>query len=82
MTFAPGDGLPRRESATALDGVVAEFDERRGIGLVVGSNGERHGFHCTGIRDGSRTIGVGARVNYGLRIGPLGREEATAISPV
>jgi len=78
MTTASGDDLPGR----ARDGVVAEFDERRGIGIVVGADGARHGFHCTAILDGSRTIVVGAAVRYELRTGPLGREEATSVSPM
>jgi len=78
----PRDGATRPEPASSRDGVVAEFDERRGIGLVVGSDGVRHGFHCTAILDGSRAIGVGTTVRYCLRIGPLGREEATTVSPV
>ncbi len=64
---------------SSLEGVVAEFDERRGIGVVVGADGARHGFHCTAILDGSRSIGVGTRVRYGLRTGPLGRAEAAAL---
>lgn len=63
-------------------GLIEQFDERRGIGVVTGDDGERHGFHCTAVADGSRSIEVGTRVVYEMRTGPLGRDEASAISPV
>lgn len=68
-------------SARQRTGVVAEFDERRGIGLVVAEDGGRYGFHCTAIVDGSRTIEQGAAVSFGVRAGPLGRDEATDLEP-
>lgn len=71
----------RAEPPLSRDGAVAEFDERRGIGLIVGVDGARHGFHCTAILDGSRTISVGEAVRFQVRTGPLGREEAAGISP-
>lgn len=70
------------EPASPRRGVVMEFDERRGIGVITDPDGTRHGFHCTAIVEGSRTIAVGTPVGYSLREGPLGREEATAIVPV
>ncbi|MCZ7536325.1 MAG: cold-shock protein [Acidimicrobiia bacterium] len=76
-----GDRPSPSDADASRVGVVAEFDERRGLGLVVGDDGARHGFHCTAIVDGSRSIAIGVPVRYGLRIGPLGIEEATAVSP-
>lgn len=53
-------------------GVVAEFDDERGLGTLSGDDGTRVVFHCVTIADGSRTIAVGARVRYVLGLGPLG----------
>jgi cold shock CspA family protein len=62
-------------------GVVAEFDEPRGIGRVQGDDGTEWFFHCTQIADGSRTIAVGAPVSFEVRPGHSGRWEAAAITP-
>lgn len=46
-------------------GVVVEFDERVGLGVVEPSGGgERLPFHCTQIADGSRSIPVGTDVSF------------------
>jgi cold shock CspA family protein len=59
-------------------GTVALFDEPRGLGVVRGDDGAEYPFHCTAIVDGTRTIDVGAKVEFELR--PyVGRYEATAI---
>jgi cold shock CspA family protein len=63
-------------------GVVAEFDEARGIGLVRSDDGTEWFFHCTQIADGTRTIAVGAAVSFDVRPGHLGRWEAAAIKPL
>jgi CspA family cold shock protein len=67
------------ESAT---GVVATFDEPRGLGSIA-VNGEGGGgelpFHCTAIADGTRTISVGERVRFEVVAGPAGTWEATRI---
>ena len=63
------------------DGTVAAFDERRGLGEIVGDGGQCYPFHCTRIADGTRTIGVGAAVRFEIVPGPLGRWEASAIIP-
>jgi cold shock protein len=62
-------------------GVVTEFDEARGLGVVVTDDGEALGFHCLAIADGSRTIAVGTRVDASRRAGRLGRDEADSVTP-
>jgi len=59
-------------------GRVAAFDEHRGRGEIE-SDHDRFPFHCTEITDGSRTIDVGAAVDFEVVPGPLGRWEAGAI---
>jgi cold shock CspA family protein len=61
-------------------GVVAEFDEPRGLGTVRADDGTELPFHCTAIADGTRTIPVGRRVAYEVVAGRLGRWEAAAIT--
>lgn len=68
------------ESATHT-GRVAEYDPQRGWGTIVGDDGERLGFHCTQIADGSRSVPVGAVVRYRRVPAHLGRYEATAVVP-
>ena len=60
-------------------GVVAEFDEPRGLGTITTSSGTALPFHCTAIADGTRTIPVGERVRFQVVAGPLGRWEAARI---
>jgi cold shock CspA family protein len=43
-------------------GRVVAFDGGRGTGAVVTDDGRELGFHATRIADGSRSVGVGARV--------------------
>jgi cold shock CspA family protein len=62
-------------------GTVVEFDEHRGLGTIATVDGRTVGFHCTQIADGTRTIAIGADVEFDLAPGPLGRIEATAITP-
>jgi cold shock CspA family protein len=63
-----------------ITGVVASFDAARGDGTVTLDNGETLSFHCVGIADGTRTIGVGATVTAERVVGHCGRDEATALS--
>jgi len=63
-----------------LRGRVVEFDDAKGYGAVEGDDG-RFFFHCTAIADGSRTISVGAEVDYEVTPGHQGRWEATRLSP-
>ncbi|HKH25307.1 MAG TPA: cold shock domain-containing protein [Acidimicrobiales bacterium] len=60
-------------------GVVAEFDEPRGLGVIRGDDGADVPFHCTAIADGSRTVETGRRVRFEVVPGLLGRWEASGI---
>jgi cold shock CspA family protein len=60
-------------------GVVAEFDEPRGLGVIRGDEGADVPFHCTAIADGSRTVETGRRVRFEVVPGLLGRWEASGI---
>jgi hypothetical protein len=64
----------------SYSGRVASYDEHVGRGEVEASE-MRFPFHCTAIADGSRTIAPDTAVHFRLVIGPLGRLEATAVSP-
>ena len=65
----------------AGQGSVAEFDDRRGLGVIRTEGGGEYPFHCTAMADGTRTIATGAAVSYRVTPGRLGRWEATAIQP-
>ena len=58
---------------------MTQFDEARGLGEITGEDGAVHPFHCTVITDGSRTIRVGAEVEFEIVPGHRGRWEATAV---
>jgi len=60
-------------------GVVTEFDEARGLGIVTDDLGGRYVFHCTQIADGSRCIEEGTRTSFVVIPGHLGRLEATRL---
>jgi cold shock CspA family protein len=62
-------------------GVVAAFDEARGLGTILAEGGDELPFHCTAIADGSRTIPVGRAVRFTVVAGRLGRWEADRIAP-
>ena len=64
----------------AHTGTVEAYDPARGWGTIVGADGERLGFHCTQIADGSRTVPVGAVVRYVRIPAHLGRWEAGSIA--
>jgi cold shock CspA family protein len=66
------------DSAT-IGGRVATFDEHRGLGEIEGDDGVTYPFHCTVLVDGSRTISVGAAVDFEVTPGHLGRWEAASI---
>lgn len=61
-------------------GVVAEFDEPRGLGTIRADDGAELPFHCTAIADGTRTVPVGRRVAFAVAAGRLGRWEAADIT--
>jgi cold shock CspA family protein len=64
-----------------LRGTVVEFDEHAGYGTVRGADGSEHFFHCTAIADGTRTIAVGAAVEYEVVAGRRGEWEAAGLRP-
>ncbi|MFN0091822.1 MAG: cold-shock protein [Acidimicrobiales bacterium] len=61
-------------------GRVAEFDEERGLGVVVGDDGRAYPFHCTALADGSRTTRPGTRVRFAVRPGAPGVWEAAEVT--
>ena len=57
-------------------GTVIEFDEDVGLGRVRDdADGTSYLFHCVEIADGTRTIEVGAAVEFDLMV-KFGRPEA------
>jgi CspA family cold shock protein len=62
-------------------GVVARFDDPRGIGVVRTDDGAELGFHCTAIADGSRSIDEGVAVDFRVAPGRQGRWEAVDLRP-
>lgn len=62
-------------------GVVAGFDDPRGLGVVRADDGHEYPFHCTAIADGTRTVAVGVTVAYRVAPGRLGRWEAVDLRP-
>lgn len=62
-----------------MDGVVATFDEPRGLGTV-DADGTIYPFHCTAVLDGTRSVQVGATVTFELRAAGMGRWEASSIA--
>ena len=65
--------------AGPVEGTVAAFDSRRGLGEIRGADDVVYPFHCTMIADGTREIPVGTRVEFTVAPGPLGRWEAVEI---
>lgn len=64
-----------------MTGTVSEFSQERGLGEITADDATVYPFHCTVIADGTRTIAVGARVDFEVVPGPLGRWEAAAVNP-
>ena len=62
-------------------GVVASFDDPRGLGVVRAEDGTEYPFHCTAIADGTRTIDEGAAVDFEVVAGRMGGWEAAKIRP-
>jgi len=63
-------------------GAVVEFDEAKGYGTVEDqASGERYFFHCTQIADGSRSIPIGANVEFEVTAGRRGQWEAVSLRP-
>lgn len=65
-----------------MKGVVGEFDEHRGLGVISGEDGAEYPFHCTRLADGRRTIPIGAAVEFDIAAGLPGRWEAVAIHAI
>ncbi len=66
------------DQARRIRGVVDSFDDHRGLGCLRLDDGRLVDFHCIGIADGTRTIGVGTVVSFRW-LPKLGRYEATDI---
>ncbi len=61
---------------------MVRFDDAAGLGVVVDdATGAEHGFHCTAIADGSRTIAEGTSVRFVVVPGHRGRWEASDLRP-
>jgi len=61
-------------------GTVARFDAATGLGEITDTDGTTYPFHSTVITDGTRTIEVGATVDFEVVPGHLGRWEAAAVA--
>ncbi len=73
--FAPTRRRPRL-------GTVSDFDEARGLGIVVEAGATGFAFHCTAIADGSRRIDVGTTVTFVVVPGHRGVWEARGLTPL
>jgi cold shock CspA family protein len=62
-------------------GKISAFDEHRGLGELTADDGTVYPFHCIAIADGTRTIAVGAVVEFDVQPGRMGRWEAAGIKP-
>jgi cold shock CspA family protein len=69
-------------SLGSCTGVVASFDDPRGLGTVIADHGGIYSFHCANIADGSRRIAVGVPVAWTVAPGRLGQWEAVDIRPI
>jgi cold shock CspA family protein len=63
-----------------MRGTVTRFDAGRGLGEIESDDGATYPFHSTVIVDGTRTIPVGAAVEFEVTPGHLGRWEAAEVS--
>ncbi len=63
-----------------MRGRVVDYDDHKGYGYVQGSDGQRLFFHCTSIADGSRTVAVGAEVEFEVVTDPRGKPEAASLT--
>lgn len=69
------------QPSTTRLGVVTEFDEPVGLGVVTESDGTRWPFHCTAIADGSRDIATDTEVTFRSVPARAGRFEAIDLVP-
>jgi CspA family cold shock protein len=63
-----------------MNGTVVAFDAEKGYGTVRAQDGRELFFHCTQLADGSRTVDVGAAVDFRVVAGNSGRYEAVAVT--
>lgn len=51
-------------------GVVTDFSETSGLGVITDESGQQWPFHCVSLEDGTRTVEIGARVSFiqGFRV--------------
>lgn len=61
-------------------GVVEQWDDPRGVGLVRADDGRALDLQCTHIADGSRTTTVGARIAFTPAPGHHGRWQAVGVT--
>lgn len=61
--------------------VVTRFSDSEGLGDVTTPDGETLPFHCIDIADGTRSIDEGTGVLFLRRIGHLGADCATEVTP-
>jgi CspA family cold shock protein len=61
-------------------GRVSAFDGLVGLGEITDADGAVWPFHCVEITDGSRSVEVGAAVEF-VPLAKLGRREASSIRP-
>ena len=59
---------------------MSDFDEHVGLGHVAAEDGRELLFHCVEIADGTRSIAVGAVVEFDL-LPKFGRDEASQLRP-
>ena len=62
-----------------MEGTVTAFDADRGYGTIKASDGRELFFHCTQLVDGSRSVDIGADVQFDIVAGHRGRYEAVAV---
>jgi len=62
-----------------VTGTVTEFDAAAGLGAVTSVDGDKYKFHCVEIADGTRTIEVGASVEFTV-LAKLGTYEAACLT--
>jgi cold shock CspA family protein len=60
-------------------GMVEDFDEPRGLGVIRSDDGAELPFHCTALADGTRSVEPGRRVRFRVVPGLLGRWEAVEV---
>ena len=65
-----------------IHGVVVEFDEHVGLGVILVDDRGTLPFHSINIADGTRTIGIDANISAEVFWHPRGRFEAREIVPL